>query len=94
MAEPAYAIVDILCDPAQLKTIEAIPHLRIEVRPEYTSDPGVILVHAFADAAAQAAVAALGCRITVIKSAEAYQKQIESAYGGLGQDGGGTDPVG
>jgi hypothetical protein len=88
MAEPAYAVVDILCNPAQLKDIEAVPNLRVEFRPEYTDDPEIILVHAFADEAAQAAVAAMGCTVTVIKSAEDYQRQIEDAYRGLGDDPG------
>ena len=95
MPQPAYALVDILCDPAKLGQIEAIPNLRVEVRPEYTADPAIILVHAFADGAAQAAVAAMGCTVTVVKSAEAYQKQIEAAYQGLGDDpDGGSGPVG
>jgi hypothetical protein len=88
MAEPAYAVVDILCDPARLKDIEAIPNLRVEFRPEYTKDPGTIVVHAFADAAAQAAVVAMGCALTVIKSAEAYRQHIEDVYRSLGDDKG------
>lgn len=88
MPEPAYAVIDILCDPAKLKSIEAIPNLRVEVRPEYTNDPGTILVHAFADAGAQAAVAAMGCTVTVVKSAADYRKQIEAAYRGLGEESG------
>jgi hypothetical protein len=93
MPEPAYAVVDILCDPAQLRDLEAIPNLRVEVRPEYTEDPAIILVHAFADAGAQAAAQAMGCTVTVIKSAEDYQAQIEAAYRAVGEDGG-TGPIG
>ena len=92
MPEPAYAIIDILCDPAQLKAIEAIPNLRVEVRPEYTDDPAVILIHAFADAGAQAAVEAMGCTVRVLKSAEDYREQIEAAYRSLKEDDGGSEP--
>lgn len=86
MADPAYAIVRIRCDPAKLNAIESIPNLRIEVRPEYTDDPGIILIHAFADAGAQAAVRAMGCTLTVVKTAEEYQAQLDAAYEGLGND--------
>jgi len=86
MAEPAYAIVELLCDPALLGAVKAIPNLRIEVRPEYTADPAVIRVYAYADAVAQAAAQALGCTVTVVKSAEDYRLQIEGAYRGLGED--------
>jgi hypothetical protein len=89
MAEPAYAVVDIRCDPAQLKDIEAIPNLRVEFRPEYTDDPGIILVHAFADAGAQAAVEAMGCTVTIMKSAEDLQQQIEDAYRAIDDSGSG-----
>ena len=86
MAEPAYALVDIFCDPAALTDLEAVPNLRIEVRPEFTDDPGVILVHAFADEDAQAAARALGCTVTVVTSAEDYQEQLEAAYRSVGNE--------
>lgn len=88
MADPAYAIVKIRCDPAKLKAVEGIPNLRIEVRPEYTDDPAVILVHAFADAGAQAAARAMGCTVTVMKTAEEYKAQLEAAYRSIGEDDG------
>jgi hypothetical protein len=91
MPEPAYAIVEILCDPAKLKQLEAIPNLRIEVRPEYTADPAVIRIIAFADAAAQDAARTLGCTVTVRKSAEDYRNQVERTYRSIGKD---TDPSG
>ena len=95
MAEPAYAVVDILCDPAQLEDIEAVPNLLVPMRPEYTDDPGVILVHALADEDAQAAVTAMGCTVTVLKSAEDYQQQIDAAYAAVGQEDGddGSGPI-
>jgi hypothetical protein len=94
VAEPAYAVVDILCDPAQLEAIEAVPNLLVPLRPEYTDDPGLILVHALADEDAQAAVAALGCTVTVLKSAEEYQQQLDAAYAVGQEDGGdGSGPI-
>ena len=92
MAEPAYAVVDILCDPAQLEAIKAIPNLKVPVRPEFTADPAVILVHAYADAGAQAAAAAMGCTVTVLKTAEQYQRQIDAAYESIIDDDG-TGPI-
>jgi hypothetical protein len=89
MPEPAYAIVEMLCNPVKLKELKAIPNLRIEVRPEYTADPAVIRIIAFADAAAQDAAHALGCTVTVRISAEDYRKQVEETYRSIGKD---TDP--
>ena len=86
MAEPAYALVDILCHPAQLDQLAAIPNLVIDVRPIRTSDPAVVRVSGRADAAAQAAARALGCTVTVAKSAEDYRAELEENYRGLGTD--------
>ena len=90
MPGPAYALVEILCDPAKLVDLAAIPNLLIDVRPLRTKDPTVVLVSARADQAAQAAARALGCTVTVVKSAEAYRAQIEDAYRGLKKDDGGS----
>jgi hypothetical protein len=92
MPGPAYALVDILCDPAKLGQLAAIPNLVIDVRPIRTKDPAVVRVSVRADAAAQAAAQALGCTVTVVKSAEEYRAQIEDAYRDLGKDGGGSGP--
>jgi hypothetical protein len=94
MPEPAYAVVDILCDRDRLGDLKAIPNLQVKVRPEYTADPSTVLVHAFADAAAQAAAQAMGCTVTVLKSAEDYQRQVEAAFESIGgENDGGTGPV-
>ncbi len=85
-AEPAYAVVEMLCDPALLAQLKAISNLEIQVRPIRTPDPSVIRISALADDAAQTAARALGCTVTVVKSAEAYRKQIEEAYRGLGEE--------
>jgi hypothetical protein len=86
MPEPAYAVVDLRCDIAKLKDVEAIPNLRIEFDLERTEDPNVVLIHAFADAGAQAAAATMGCTVTVVKSAEDYQEQVMAAYRALSME--------
>jgi hypothetical protein len=88
MPEPAYAVVEILCDPAKLNALAAIPNLEIDTRPIRTDDPAVVRLGARADAAAQIAVRALGCTVTVVKSAEAYRAELEENYRELGKDGG------
>jgi hypothetical protein len=93
VAEPAFAVVQILCDPAQLEDIEAVPNLRIPSRPEYTDDPNVILVHAMADEGAQAAVTAMGCTVTVIMSAEDYDKHLDDVYAAIGREDDGGGPI-
>jgi alkanesulfonate monooxygenase SsuD/methylene tetrahydromethanopterin reductase-like flavin-dependent oxidoreductase (luciferase family) len=86
MAKPAYAVVEMLCNPALLAQLEAIPNLKIEVRPIRTPDPALIRIGALADDAAQAAARNLGCVVTVVKSADDYRRQIEEAYRDLGKD--------
>lgn len=94
MPEPAYAVVEVLCDPAQLGELSAIPNFEIEVRPMKTDDPAVVRISALADAEAQQAARALGCTVTVVKSAEDYRAQVEAAYAGLlvDDEGGGYPP--
>lgn len=81
MPEPAYAVVEMLCDPAKLAEIQAIPHLQIETRPIRTPDPAVVKLNALADDTAQEAARALGCTVRVVKSAEDYRRQIEANFG-------------
>jgi len=88
MSLPAYAIVEILCDPAKLNALTAIPNLEIDTRPIRTNDPAVVRVGARADAAAQTAARALGCTVTEVKSAETYRAELEENYRELGKDGG------
>lgn len=92
MPEPDYAIVEILCDPAKLHHLGDIPNLLIDVRPVKTQDPAVVRISARADAPAQAAARALGCTVTVVKSAEDFREQIADAYRGLGVDDGDSGP--
>jgi hypothetical protein len=94
VAEPAYAVIQILCDPAQLEAIKAVSNLLIPSRPEYTDDPNVILVHAWADAGAQAALAAMGCTVTVIMSAEDFDKHLDDVFAAIGREDDGPGPVG
>jgi hypothetical protein len=79
-----YALVEMFCNPAMLKELDAISNLDIQVRPEYTADPTVIRIIALADAAAQAAARALGCTITVRKTPEQYREEVEETYRNIG----------
>ncbi|MEV5835599.1 hypothetical protein [Nocardia sp. NPDC052112] len=90
MPEPAYAVVDILCDTNEFRDLAAIPNLLIEFSPEVTDDPAKMLVHAFADEDAQAAARAMGCTVAVLQSAEDYAAQVAAAYAAIndGDDGG------
>lgn len=92
MPEPAYALVEMFCDPAKLKELKAIPNLKLQMRPEYTTDPAVISIVALADAAAQDAARALGCTVTVHKSPEQYREDVEETYRNIGRNA--DDPSG
>jgi hypothetical protein len=85
MPEPAYAVVELLCDPSKLAEILAIPNLQLETRPIRTPDPSVVKLNALADENAQNAARALGCTVSVVKSAEDYRRQVESAFKNLGE---------
>jgi len=88
VAEPDYAVVQILCSPAQYVELQDIPNVLVLVRPLYTDDPDVIEVAALADEDAQQAVLALGCQVTVEVSPADYSAQIDEAYEGLSDDPG------
>lgn len=78
--EPALAIVKIRCDISQLDSLRAIPNLIFQRRPVPTADANVKIIHALADASAQDQAKALGCDVTVIKSAQDYDEQIRNVY--------------
>jgi hypothetical protein len=88
VAEPDYAVVQILCSHAQFVELQDVPNLEVLVRPLYTEDPDVIEVSALADEDAQQAVLALGCHLTVEVSPTDYSAQIDAAYEGLSDDPG------
>jgi uncharacterized lipoprotein YmbA len=88
VADPDYAVVQILCSHAQLLELQEIANLEVMVRPLYTEDPDVIEVAALADEDAQQAVLALGCQLTVEQSATDYAAQVDAAYEGLSDDPG------
>jgi hypothetical protein len=92
VAEPDYAVVEIVASPLQVRDLVAIPNLLIEVRPMFTDDPDVVLVSALADEDAQAAARALGCTVTVEVTPAEYKAQVDAAYEGLDtdDDGGGN----
>lgn len=83
MAEPDYAIVDILCPFDQLTALRAIPTVELQTEPAVTAEPNSVLVTGLADEAGQTAAQALGCTVTVALSAEDYEDQIASAYASL-----------
>jgi hypothetical protein len=78
VADPA--IVSILCSPEQYPHLKEIPNLTVQVRPMYTGDPDVVEVTALADDSAQHAAIALGCRVTVVVTADDYRKRVEALY--------------
>ena len=88
MAEPDYAVVEILASPLQVRRLVTIPNLLIEVRPMFTDDPDVVLVSALADEEAQAAAKALGCTVTVEVTPAEYKAQIDAAHDGRDNGGG------
>jgi hypothetical protein len=81
MPEPLLsAVVEIRCDANQLESLRAIPNLILQRRPVPTADANVKIIHALADATAQDQAKALGCDVTVIKSAQDYNEQIRNVY--------------
>jgi hypothetical protein len=94
MPEPAYAVVEILCDVDQLEALLGIPDLVVQVGARRTPDPAVVRIDALADEDVQGAARNLGCTVTVVKSADDFRAQIDDAYTGLAQDPGPADPPG
>jgi hypothetical protein len=78
--ESASAVVEILCEVSQIEKLRAIPNLTFQRPPAPTAQANIKLIYALADASAQDQAKALGCDVTVIKSAEEYSKQIRSVY--------------
>jgi hypothetical protein len=89
VAEPEFAVVDILCPVNALPQLQTIANLRVEFLPERTDDPDVALLHAFADEDAQSAARDLGCTVTVAMTPQQYAEQLDAAYGSLSDDDGG-----
>lgn len=78
--ESASAVVEIRCDVSQIEKLRAIPDLSFQRKPAPTAQANIRLIYALASASAQEQAKALGCDITVIKSAEEYSEQIRSVY--------------
>jgi hypothetical protein len=78
--ESALAIVKIRCDVGQLDSLRAIPNLIFQRRPMPTADANIKIIQALADTSAQDQAKALGCEVTVIKSAQDYNEQIRNVY--------------
>jgi hypothetical protein len=76
----ALAIVKIRCDVGQLDSLRAIPNLIFQRPAMPTADANIKVIQAFADEAAQDQAKALGCEVTVIKSAQDYNEQIRNVY--------------
>jgi hypothetical protein len=94
MPEPAYAVVEILCDQDQLEALLEIPNLLVQTNIMRTPEPAVVLVNALADEDAQAGARSLGCTVTVVTSPDDFREQIDDAYTGLDQDPGPADEPG
>lgn len=91
MADPEYAVVDILCDPEKFDDLSAIPNLIVKSSPRYVDDPNVVLVYALADAAAQTAAEGLGCTVTVRQSAADYAAKLSRVFDAINEgDAGGV----
>ena len=78
--EPAFAIVKIRCDAGQIEKLRTIPNLVFQRPPRPTYDTNTKIVPALADASAMDQVRALGCVVTVIKSAQDYSDLIRNVY--------------
>lgn len=60
--------------------LRAIPNLIPQRPPMPTDDANIKIIQALADGSAQDQAKALGCDVTVIKSAQDYDEQIRSVY--------------
>jgi hypothetical protein len=78
--EPPSAVVEIRCDVSQIEKLRAIPNLIFQRPPAPTAQANIRIVYALADASAQDQAKALGCDVTVIKSADEYSEQVRSVY--------------
>lgn len=88
------AVVDIVCPIDQVAALQAIPTVTIQTRPRRTDDAARVLFSGLANSAGQDAARALGCIVTVVKSAEEYSAQIEHVYRGLGDSPETEEPTG
>ena len=72
--------IEIACRPSAYAEVKGIAGLEILMRPLRTEDPTVITFPALGAAAAQDAARALGCTITIVKTAAEYQEHLALAY--------------
>ena len=78
--ESALAIVKIRCGVGQLDSLRTIPNLIFQRPLMPTVDANIKIVQALADAVAQDQVKALGCEVTVIKSALDRNELLRNVY--------------
>lgn len=88
-SEPDFAVVLMRCDASKEAEVGAIPTVRIQMSGA-SGEPGRIDIRALADAAGQAAAAALGCTVTVLQSPEQRLARVEANRQALGQQ---PDPL-
>jgi hypothetical protein len=72
--------LEISCHQDRYAEVQGIADLEILMRPLRGEDPTIVTFPALAAAAAQDAVRALGCTITVVKTAAQYQEHLARAY--------------
>jgi len=92
MPSDGQAIVELTCPVDQLRALQQIAGIELQTRGLRTDDPNFVQFGALADEAGQAAAAALGCTVTIIKSAEDYSRQIDNAYQSLKESPKPPDP--
>ncbi len=80
MADPDYALVEILCSPSQFGDVAAIPNLIVLASPLYGDTPNVIAVNALADTVAQQAAQQRGATVNVLQSAEDYAAKLSVVF--------------
>lgn len=86
--EPDYAVVLMRCDASKEAEVGALPTVKIQMSGT-GGEPGAVEIRALADAAGQAAAAALGCTVTVLQSPADYRARIEANRQALGRQ---TEP--
>jgi hypothetical protein len=79
---PTFAVADIFCAEAQYPALLKISNLSEMGRPR-RAEKGNFIVSVLADPGALQAARNLGCEVTIVKSAEDYQKDLDAAYASI-----------
>jgi hypothetical protein len=84
------AIVELICPVDQIEAIQAVPTVEIQKGPIVHDDPDFVKFFVLADEDGQSDAEAVGCTVTIVKSADDYALQIANAYESIEQP---PDPV-